>query len=137
MQRLESFGLMGTALETAAPLSTAAAAAIVAAAERNAPAPAPKRRRPTRRRVVEPRAASDGITWISESRANADLPPGRYKYRDRRGHIIHRDVGTEACRESLRERRLQRADKTGGYADREIRDGVTVRGCSRFQMVAR
>ncbi len=100
MQRVEDFGLMGVARETVAPLSTAAAAAIVAAAERNAPAaPAPKRKRPTRRRVVEPRATGGHVKRISAAEAaRDDLPPGVYVYPNGRGQTATRCVGEAHCR---------------------------------------
>jgi hypothetical protein len=78
------------------------------------------------------------VQWTTEARANSgNLPPGRYQYRDRRGQVVRVDHGHAACMESLRERRLQRADLTGGYSDREIRDGVAVRSGGRIRMVVK
>jgi hypothetical protein len=142
MQSLEDYRLRGlispSVSPRARPMSLAAAQRITG----TTPTPAARRpvaagRKPATATRIRTTARGEGVQWISESRANADLPPGRYKYRDGRGHIIYRDVGAEACRQSLLDRRLHRADITGGSSDREARDGVAVRAAGRFQMVVR
>jgi hypothetical protein len=86
-------------------------------------------------RKPDTRNAGEGFQWISEAAASGNLPPGRYRYRDSRGRVHRVDRGHAACRESLRERRLERADKALGFSDSEVRTGVAMRAAGRFQLV--
>jgi hypothetical protein len=140
MQSLEDLrlrGLIAPAVSPRArPMSLAAAQRIAG----TTPAPAARRpvaagRKPATATRTRTTARGESIQWISESRANADLPPGRYRYRDASGRVHYRDVGEMACRQSLRDRRLHRGDITGGLSDREIRDGWAVRAAGRLQVV--
>jgi hypothetical protein len=138
MQSLEDLrlrGLIAPAVSPRAhPMSLADAQRIAGTTPTPAARPVAAGRKPATRTT----ARGEGFRWISESRANSgNLAPGRYRYRDARGHVISRDVGTEACRQSLLERRLARGDKTGGLSDCEVRTGWAVRAAGRFEVVTR
>jgi hypothetical protein len=131
MQSVKSLGLMGIApLETVAPLSTAAAAAIVDAAERSAPAPAPKRKpRPTRRRVLEPRATGGLVKRISAAEAERDdLPDGVYVYSNGRGQTVTRQVGEVACKTFTAAMRVRALTRGGNDQLAEEIAGLIRRG---------